>query len=161
MTIRRPLTLINGLLRLLPSGDRLPGADIGARVIRTASFSVASSANTAVPFTAASYDTNSIWSSGQGARLTCRTAGKYLIGGCLRFEANSTGNRFLSIQLNGGTQISVGESSGASTICNASCIYSLAVDDYVQISAFQNSGVSLNVLYEPSFTPVFHMQLLP
>lgn len=161
MTIRRPLTLIGGLLRLLPQGDRLPGADIGARVYRTSNQSIANGTNAAISFTNARHNTDLIWSSSQPTVLTCRTAGKYLIGGCFRFEYNGAGNRFLAVLLNSSTQIVAAESTGASTISTASCIHSLAVNDYVQMTAFQNSGQSLNVLYEPSFSPEFYMQLLP
>lgn len=161
MTIRRPLTLINGLLRLLPTGDRLPGPDIGARVGRTLSFPIQNNTSTPIVFTGTRYNTDFNWLSSDGTKLVCKTAGKYLIGGCFRFEANTVGTRFLSIFLNASTQIVVAESTGSATICNASCVYSLAVNDYVQLSAFQNSGQTLNILCEPSFTPEFWMQLLP
>lgn len=161
MTVRRPLTLINGLLRLLPTGDRLPGPDIGARVGRTLSFPIPNNVSTAINFTGTRYNTDFNWLSSDGTKLVCKTAGKYLIGGCFRFEFNSVGNRFLSILLNGSSQIVVGESTGSSTISNASCVYSLAVNDYVQLVAFQNSGQTLNIVCEASFSPEFWMQLLP
>ena len=160
MTLRRPLTLINGIMKLLPIGDRLPSDDIGARVGRTTNQSIPNVSNTAISFNVSRYNTNQIWDSGSPTRLTCKTAGKYLIGGCFRFEGNTVGNRFLIILLNGVSQIVVGESTGSSTISNASCVYSLAVNDYVQMIAFQNSGQSLNILYEPLFTPEFYMHLL-
>lgn len=160
MTLRRPLTLINGIMKLLPLGDRLPGPDIGARVNRSTSQSIPNGVSTAISFNGSRYDTNQIWSAVLPTRLTCKTAGKYLIGGCFRFEGNTVGNRFLIILLNGASQIGAGESVGSSTISNASCVYSLAVNDYVQMIAFQNSGQSLNILYEPLFTPEFYMQLL-
>jgi hypothetical protein len=147
-------------MKLLPLGDRLPGPDIGARVGRTTSQSIPNGVSTAISFNGSRYDTNQIWSAVSPTRLTCKTAGKYLIGGCFRFEGNTVGSRFLIILLNGASQIGAGESVGSSTISNASCVYSLAVNDYVQMIAFQNSGQSLNILYEPLFTPEFYMQLL-
>ena len=160
MTIRRPLTLINGLLRLLPTGDRLPGPDIGARVNRSTSQSIPNVVSTAISFNGSRYDTNQIWSAVSPTRLTCKTAGKYSIGGCFRFDANATGFRYIEIKLNGSAQIAVIEGTGVTSIFSISSIYSLSVNDYVELSAFHNSGAALNILSLAAYSPEFYMQLL-
>ena len=160
MTLRRPLTLINGIMKLLPLGDRLPGSDIGARVNRSTSQSIPNGVSTAISFNGSRYDTNQIWSAVSPTRLTCKTAGKYSIGGCFRFDANAAGTRYIEIRLNGSAQIAVLEGTGVTSIFSISSIYSLSVNDYVELSAFHNSGAALNILSLVAYSPEFYMQLL-
>ena len=159
MTLRRPLTLINGIMKLLPLGDRLPGSDIGARVNRSTSQSIPNAVNTAISFNGSRYDTNQIWSAVLPTRLTCKTAGKYSIGGCFRFDVNAAGTRYIDLKFNG-VSISVTEGTGATSIFSISSIYSLAVNDYVELNAFQNSGSALNIIVVAAYSPEFYMQLV-
>jgi len=159
MTLRRPLTLINGIMKLLPLGDRLPGSDIGARVNRSTSQSIPNVVSTAISFNGSRYDTNQIWSAVSPTRLTCKTAGKYSIGGCFRFDVNAAGTRFIDLRLNG-VSISVTEGTGPTSIFSISSIFSLAVNDYVELNAFQNSGSALNIIVVAAYSPEFYMQLV-
>ena len=77
-------------------------------------------------------------------------AGKYLIFATGVFNANNTGGRDVNVRLNGSTYI------GGSTIGNAGAslnaaalvlrVYDLAVNDYVELDCYQNSGGSLNLV---------------
>jgi len=160
MTIRRPLTLINGLLRLLPTGDWLPGNDIGARVFRTSSQSIPSGTQTAIAFTGARYNASGIWTAGAPTRFTCNTAGKYLIGGCLSTDPNGSGVRQIGIFLNGTTYIALHQGDNNMIHCAVSCVYNLAVNDYLQLITYQDSGVALNVIPYTAHSPEFYMHLL-
>jgi len=160
MTLRRPLTLINGIMKLLPLGDRLPTADIGARVARQSNQSIPSSLNTAIAFTGARYNASGIWTAGALTRLTCYTAGKYLIGGCLSFAVGGTGVRQIAILLNGATYIAAQQGTAISVNLSICTVYNLAVSDYVQLMAYQDSGAALDVASVSAFSPEFYMQLL-
>lgn len=73
-----------------------------ARVVRGAGQSVASSTIGWIAHDAKVFDTDNMWAIGSPTRLTCRTAGKYLIGAHVDFSTNSTGTfREALIQING------------------------------------------------------------
>jgi len=160
MTIRRPLTLINGLLKLLPLGDRLPTADIGARVVRQFNQSIPSGLNTAIALSGGRYNASGIWTAGSSTRFTCNTAGKYLIGGCLSFAAGGTGIRQIAILLNGVTYIAAQQGPANATNYSICTVYNLAINDYLQMMAYQDSGAALDVASISAYSPEFYMQLL-
>jgi hypothetical protein len=93
------------------------------------------------------------------SRLTCLYAGKYQITGSASFAANATGHRLLLIRLNGATEIarervpSVGASDQLEL--NISTLYDLAINDYVELVAYQNSGGALNVTVVSNYSPEF------
>lgn len=161
MTLRRPLTLINGLLRLLPPGDRLPGSDIGARVTKTSNQLIPNDLFTAISFSNVRYGPSGIWSTLNPSRLTCTAAGKYLIGGTIIFAGGTAGSRQMAIMLNGNTFIARDISSFSTGTCVLSTVYNLAVNDYVELMAYQNNGSALNVLAESAYSPEFWIHLLP
>jgi hypothetical protein len=94
------------------------------------------------------------------SRLTCRTAGVYQISGNVEFASNATGLRHLKIRLNGTTLIAfdlIGAVNGAVTIMTTTALYSLAVNDYVELLATQTSGGALNVNSTGNYSPIFSM----
>lgn len=161
MTVRRPLTLINGLLRLLPTGDRLPGADIGARVASTLARSIPNAVFTALIFNGSRYGSTGIWLSSNPTRLTCGVAGRYLIGGNIAFAGGTQGSRQIAISLNGNIFIARHVNPFSTGICALSTVYNLAVNDYVELMAYQENGSALDVLSENAYSPEFYMHLLP
>jgi hypothetical protein len=84
-------------------------------------------------------------------RLTCKTAGLYLLTGFLSYNANITGRRVIWIQVNGSTtavnisQMAVTDS-GIGTNMGCACLYFLNVNDYVTLKAKQASGGDLTLL---------------
>lgn len=123
------------------------------RVYRNAALSHTSSANNQTP----AFDTESftntdggavsgMWTSGDGSKITIRTAGVYVVTATIQFAANGTGFRQLEILLNGttviGKEVEAGNSSYSSTL-NASTIYSFAATNYIQCQVYQNSGGNL------------------
>jgi len=92
-------------------------------------------------------------------RLTCNTAGKYIIMGNVYWETNATGVRILQIRVNGGSAIGIASMvPGNFTAYHiVSTLYDLAVTDYVELGAYQNSGGNLNVLAALPYSPVFMM----
>jgi hypothetical protein len=94
-------------------------------------------------------------------RLTCLYAGIYQITGTVLFAANATGFRQVAIRLNGATEIAnqrgLNIGGGDLVYLNLTCLYSLAVNDYVELMAFQNSGGNLNSSVGANDAPEFMM----
>jgi len=84
-------------------------------------------------------------------RLTCKTAGLYLLTGFLVYNANITGRRVIGISINGSTiAVSVSQmpvtDSGLGTNMGCACLYFLNVNDYVTLISKQASGGNLDLL---------------
>lgn len=98
-------------------------------------------------------------------RLTILVPGTYIIGGLVAFDVSSVGIRYLRVRLNGTTTLAksqftaFGASGGAAF--SVSTIYSLSAGDYLEMSAYQNSGGSLNVIAASPSQPVFWAARLP
>jgi hypothetical protein len=135
---------------------------IGARVYNSSNISIPDNTSVNLTFDSERYDTDDIHSTATDTeRLTCKTAGIYIIIGNCRFATNATGRRFFSFRLNGGTYIAVEEWDTNQnfvtrpTICT---IYQLDVDDYVVFSVLQTSGGALNIEAVGNYSPEFMMQ---
>lgn len=121
-----------------------------ARAYRGTTQSLSDNTETVLLFDTESYDTSTIHdNSSNTGRLTCITAGKYLIEGIAEFAANATGARQLRVRLNGTTVIAAenrtSAAAGTATKMGVHVVYDLAASDYVELLALQNSGGSLNV----------------
>lgn len=82
------------------------------------------------------------------SRYTAQRAGYYRVTGTASFATNSTGSRGCRISKNGSVVTGSGQLVGAGTLnavvaCAATLVF-LAVGDYVELSAGQNSGGSLS-----------------
>jgi hypothetical protein len=94
------------------------------------------------------------------SRLTALYAGIYSIKGNAEFAANTTGIRELYIRLNGVTIIgfhTINAGVAGANQVHVSTDYSLAVNDYVELVALQNSGGNLNVNSQTNYSPEFMM----
>lgn len=137
----------------------------GVSVKATADQSIANSTYTAITWDSEYYDTNTFHSNVTNTSRFTIPAGKagyYAIIGRLDYAANSTGNRRISVYKNG--TLVQGNSfvapAGGFEISNAiQTILSLAVGDYVEIYAWQNSGGSLT-LYKTGGESEFTMAFL-
>lgn len=134
---------------------------IWARVYHSATQSLTNATPALVSFNSEAFDTNAIHdNSTNNTRLTCKTAGVYLITATIAYAANATGERSTLIQL-GGTTLLAGVLTLGSptnpTRHSLSTIYPLTVNQYVEILAFQSSGGALNTDLSSGFTPTFMM----
>ena len=136
----------------------------GARVTNSGDISCSADTLTVITFNTESYDTDGIHSTSVNTgRLTCQTAGKYLIHGSVTFVAGDpTTRKILRIRLNGTTEIASAEigvnTSGAAL--HVETLYSLAANDYLELIVYpvtNNCTVGGTGAY-PSFSPVFEMQ---
>lgn len=129
-----------------------------ARVYNNADISIANNTIIALTFNAERWDTDTIHdTSTNTGRLTCKTAGIYHIYGSVKFAANKTGYRYLLVRLNGSTFIASHGHTAVAEIhedMSISTEYSMAVNDYVELMVYQNSGGALDV-NSPEFGMTF------
>lgn len=148
----------------LPGGTG-GGYTEGTRVYHDAAQLITSGAADAyLAFNSERYDTNGIHDPvTNNSRLTCQTAGKYLIVANVEWGTNSAGYRTLNIVLNRTSVIASINSvatvaTGVGARLNASIIYDLGVGDYVEVRVYQNAGSGVNVLATAAYSPEFMMQ---
>lgn len=135
-----------------------------ARVSHGADQTISNDTQTTLAFNKEKYDYDAIHdNTTNNSRLTCKTAGLYTITASIQFASNSSGSRAILILLNGKTIIG-GDQRDASpdiaTTCNVSVDYPLAVNDYVEVQAYQNRGGNLNVVSSGERTPLFMMKYI-
>lgn len=129
------------------------------RVYNDADISVGNGAFEALTFNSEYFDTDGMHSTvSDTSRITLVTAGTYLVGGNVYFNANATGIRRIQIQLNGATVIAYSAmdiDSSTAHIMTVSTIYAFSANDYVELYAYQNSGGALDVKAATAYSPVF------
>jgi hypothetical protein len=96
------------------------------------------------------------------SRLTAIYAGIYLISIHLTWAANATGSRLVQLRVNGATTIAEvrgpAVAGGVSaTSQSLTTVYSMAVNDYVEVLGLQDSGGNLTVIAFGNSTPEFMM----
>jgi hypothetical protein len=132
---------------------------VSVRVYHDAGQNIPNATYTAITFNSESWDTHAMHDTGTNpTRLTCKVAGPYVIGAQVRFAFNAGGiSRRLAIVLNGATYQVVtamyeyGETMYSEVV--TPCI--LAVNDYVEAWAYQDSGGNLSVDASSSYSPIF------
>ena len=138
--------------------------DIGARVYNSANISIPHNTNTILTFDSERWDTDTIHDTTTNtSRLTCKTAGKYIISAGVEFSADTAQQRQVKILLNGTTVIAYhsNDTSNVPTPRFAiSTPYNLAVNDYVEVQVYQNSGSALNVVAASAYSPEFSIQMI-
>ena len=123
----------------------------GCRLFQSSDQSLSSSVTTTLTFGSESFDTDAFHSTSTNtSRITIPSgkAGKYLFVGTVRFADNNTGTRQFWFSYNGGGSFAplVTTQNTATTnrwVATASLIYDMAVGDYMEMQAWQNSGGSL------------------
>jgi hypothetical protein len=148
----------------IPGGGGGGGFTIGARVYNSVDQSIPTGVNTTLAFDSERFDTDNIHSNTVfPERLTCRTAGKYLIWAQVYYDTNSSGFRFLGIYNSVLTGYIVLQYTIASVglpgpALNVSTVYELAINDYVECRVQHNAGVALNAHAGMNYSPEFGMQ---
>jgi hypothetical protein len=135
------------------------------RVYNDANISVANDGWQALTFNSERWDTDNIHSTTTNTgRLTCVTAGLYLIMGHVSFTANVAGNRGVRLVANisGATAylhtiLGLGAFAAHNTIVGIHTMAQFSIDDYVTLEAYQNSGGPLDVISSAQVSPEFMM----
>lgn len=137
-----------------------------ARVYNSATISHTTSGSwQSVTFDSERYDPSAMHSTSVNpSRITALVAGVYDIKANLAFAPSAVGIRGLRLLLNGTTiifqDVRVSSSATASTSIGAATDYQLAVNDYVEMQGFQDSGGALNMNAAANATPEFSMRLV-
>ena len=133
----------------------------GARVFHTTSQSIPDATPTILAFNDEMYDSDAIHDKVvNNSRLTCKTAGEYVISATVAWEGNIAQKRRLSFKVNNSVYIAftIGHVDDAEVFyMTITTINALALNDYVELEVFQNSTVALNVLALAQYTPYFAM----
>lgn len=147
-----------------------PGADgdiffEGARVRKTTNTSVANNTWVNICYNTEDYDTDNIHDNvTNNDRLTCNTAGYYLVYCNIYWSQNGTGERDIILNYNDGTVPNIARdvvypnTSAYLTIQSVSTVWYMDVGSYFCSWVRQTSGVTLNVLTKDNYSPVFGMQ---
>lgn len=144
--------------------DNLPpgGYTEGARVYQSAHQTIPHATWTIVPFNRETFDTDSIHDNvTNNSRLTCKTAGKYLIIATFRWEGNGAGTRMHIIKFNGITNYQRAglDRLGTSKLqLSFSTVHPLAVNDFVEFWVKQDSGGALSLFCLQDYFTSFLMQ---
>lgn len=132
-----------------------------ARVYNSVDQSIPSGAFTVVTFDSERFDSGGLHSIVTNTgRLTAVTAGKHIVSGCVRWAANSTGRRLLSVYKNGleiSRQSTTPSAADTDPTMAVSLLHDFAVGDYVELRVFQDTGAGLSVTFNGLFTPEFSM----
>lgn len=118
-----------------------------AKVYSSVNYSVVSATQAAIPFDSVDWNNDGMWSAANPSRLTCHTAGKYLVSGGAWWDGSTTGSfRILNFIKNGTSNPPFSDEMvpplGALRMTTQAMIQ-LAVGDYVEISGYQNSGANV------------------
>jgi hypothetical protein len=134
----------------------------GARVYHNAGQATVSGVNLILTYNSERYDTDQIHDLVVNPdRLTCRTAGIYLITTAVRWQNNANGLRHFWAYLNGATrvcQMTENPAVGDTTYQLLTTNVELVVGDYLQTGVYQNSGVGLSIDSVAQRSPEFMMQ---
>ena len=142
-----------------PGGGGSSAAFIGARVVLTASQSIANDTRQKVQWASVDYDTSGFFAAGTPARLSVPMGlgGKYLIGACVIWDMASGGSiRQFEIQRNNSTPYLVTEGKlpmGVNYFVGESaCVQvELAEGDYLEVVPYQDSGFELNIIHHTTY----------
>src|SRR5262245_14701541 len=132
-----------------------------ARVYRTTPQALTTAVAGAITFDAERFDTDNIHDLVTNpGRLTCRTAGKYLIFGAIDIAASAGGaSRRASLLVNG-SPIAVQRahfSAADPAFIAIASVWDMAVGDYAELYGYQDSGGNLNVEVNNWYSPEFGM----
>ena len=123
---------------------------VGVRLTKSAGQSCANNTGVKITWDTETYDTNTFHDpSTNTSRITIPAgkAGYYSITATGAFAANATGQRYYAFYINNVFTTIFGRmngySAGDTTLCGT-LVFNLAENDYIEVEAFQNSGVALD-----------------
>lgn len=141
-----------------------PGGREAVHVFNNANISIANNSETIVTFNSESFDTNTLHSTSVNTdRLTCASAGIYLIGANIRWGALATGIRALVIRASGladpiaRVQVDDAFNNEEQSV---SVLYNAVAGEYLTMSVYHTQGGSLNLLVANNYSPRFWMTKL-
>lgn len=136
-----------------------------ARVIRTTDQTIGNNAVTAISFGVATYNHGrGLWVIGSPTRVTAVIPGVYSFTGAIRYAANATGLRSALLRANGSTLFSAASEGNPSGTNDTPVVvageFELAAAEYVELTAYQNSGGDLIAQAQPSYANFLTVSLV-
>lgn len=133
-----------------------------ARVYHSVAQSIPNSVDTILAFDSERFDTDGIHDTvTNNSRLTCKTAGIYIVVASACFAASATGLRVVTLLLNGTTPIGIQTTNalvtGRTRLVAVSPPQDLIVGDYVEARVYHTSGGTLTVDVDAQSSPEFGM----
>lgn len=132
------------------------GSFAGVRVRKSANQSIPNATETVLTFDTETFDTDAYHdNSTNSGRLTVPVgkAGYYSIYFCIQWDVNATGDREVSLYINGtATGLCGSNQAGDATLytfLTGTTTYYLAEGDYVQLTGYQDRGGALNATNSP------------
>lgn len=119
------------------------------RARNTTNQSIPNNSTTVVSFPSEDYDTDDMHSTSVNtSRLTITTPGVYAVSAGVVWDINGTGLRVCTLRINGTTNIAdISQTNvGAANFTSQTLTthYSFVLNDYVELTVYQNSGGALN-----------------
>jgi hypothetical protein len=127
-----------------------------ARVTTASTVSLLNNTVTAISFDTERFNSGEWDSAVNPSRITALVDGIYSISGSVSFASNATGQRKLAIRQNGATDIASEQSQATSSLptnVTVSTVNKLLAGDYVELTALQTSGGSLDILKTNQYSP--------
>lgn len=151
-------------MKITPGFVSGAGLFIGCRVYNTGNQALATGVYTAITFDSERYDTDGMHStSSNTSRITINQDGKYHVGACVSYAPHVTGQRFVTIYLNGTTYIAytrpVSDAADGSYTTLA-CDYQFSAGDYIEVRMYQNTGGNLNSVFTANAYPEFWAHMI-
>lgn len=121
---------------------------VSAKACFTSDQSIPDNTNTVIDWNSEQFDTDDIHDNiTNNSRLTCKTAGRYIVQGQISWGASATGRKEIFIRLNGATdvahykeRIDDGTDTSETSWMQVHALLDLQLNDYVELLVFQNSG---------------------
>ena len=166
-TVNGEIGLVTNDVDIFSGGVLRNATNIGgpAARVRRGDVSIPNGALTTLLFDIEDFDTDNIHSTVTNTeRLTCRTAGKYLIMAQVEWAVSALGT-FRQIKVShtrSGIEddIIIHGQAPSAIILNqhvVAALYDLLVNDFLLLRVQQDSGVSLNIVGSATWTPIFSM----
>lgn len=127
-----------------------------ARVIRITDQTITNNVVTPISFSTETYDLgNGLWAIGNPTKIIAVIAGVYNFTGAIRYAANATGLRSALLRANGTTLFSAASEGNPSGTNDTPVVvageFLLAAGEYVELTAYQNSGGDLIAQAQASY----------
>lgn len=117
----------------------------GCRVYRSTDQSLTANSWQALSFSAARFNTDTNWASGNPTRMTCHTAGVYLLWGGVGFQ-NTPGQSYIGIRINGTNIIAQQDVASPAWRPHVCTVWDLAVGDYAEVIVYVTASASAKAL---------------
>lgn len=136
-----------------------------ARVFRAVDQNIATGvAGAAITFDTVIFDNDYMWDATNPTRITFRTPGKYLVGGCVFWDIGG-GTRSIQVRRNGALSVvrskfSIPAAEASNSANEAATYFEFAINDYIELIAAQTSGGVLPALGTADYGPIMWAVLI-